>query len=79
MTAIQKLIRKIETHPVRNDITFDELFRYLRYHGYSCDRSRGSHAIFEKNGDVLVIPVHYKHVKPVYIRESVSHVKEEQK
>ncbi len=41
---------------------------YLELEGFSLDRITGSHHIFKRNDIILVIPVHNKKVKSVYIR-----------
>ncbi|WP_301951412.1 type II toxin-antitoxin system HicA family toxin [Microcystis aeruginosa] len=42
--------------------------KLLELEGFSLDRITGSHHIFKRNDIILVIPVHNKKVKSVYIR-----------
>ena len=56
MSAKEKLIKKIETYPVRKDVTFAELVNYLKYFGYNENRVSGSHHIFVgPNGSSIVL------------------------
>jgi len=48
---------------------FAEIRRELERHGWSLVRINGSHHIFEKpNESLLVLPVHHGKVKPAYVR-----------
>ena len=48
---------------------FGDIRRELERQGWKLVRISGSHHIFERPGDsILVIPVHQGKVKPVYVR-----------
>lgn len=75
-TSIDKIISKIEAKPYRSDITFSEIKRYLEYYGFKeTPRGKGSHHVFAKDGNPLVIPSHGNTIKAVYVYNSVKAVK----
>ena len=76
MTRFKKLKEKIEQDKVNRDITFDELTKYLEHYGYRLNRINGSHHIFTRDNDVLVIPVHGSSVKYYYVLKAREKVKE---
>jgi predicted RNA binding protein YcfA (HicA-like mRNA interferase family) len=51
-----------------NNARFNDICKLLELEGFSLDRITGSHHIFKRNDIILVIPVHNKKVKSVYIR-----------
>ena len=51
-----------------NNGKFSDICKLLELEGFSLDRITGSHHIFKRNDVILVIPVHNKKVKSVYIR-----------
>ena len=74
MSAQEKLIKKIETYPVRKDVTFAELVNYLKYFGYNENRVSGSHHIFVgPNGSSIVLK-DGKPMKASYIKTAVDTV-----
>lgn len=51
-------------------LSFRDVARALRNHGWTLDRIRGSHFVFVKEGEPLhiCIPVHQGQVKPKYVK-----------
>lgn len=74
MSAREKLIKKIETYPVRKDITFAELVNYLKCFGYKEDRVKGSHHIFVSPDGRPVVLKDGKPMKASYIKTAVDAV-----
>ena len=55
---------------IPSEVPFRELRKYLETHGWSLDTINGSHHIFRKAGErIIVLPVHRGKVKHVYDRE----------
>lgn len=52
-----------------NSIRFEELEQLLDSYGRTLDRSRGSHFVFRRGQEKLVIPLHRPHLLAVYVRE----------
>ncbi len=53
-----------------SEVRFAALKRRLEKHGWTLDRTKGSHHVFKGEGRPLVIiPVHKGKVKPVYVRQ----------
>ena len=58
--------RRLAERP--NSVRFEELQRLLDLHGWTLDRSRGSHFGFRRGSDKIVIPHRRPHVLAVYVR-----------
>ena len=58
-----------------NNARFNDICKLLELEGFSLDRITGSHHIFKRNDIILVIPVHNKKVKSVYIRRVLESLK----
>lgn len=53
-----------------SEVRFAEVRKILEQHGWTLDRIRGSHHVFQKEGGgSLSIPVHAGRVKPFYVRQ----------
>lgn len=80
MSKKDKLHNKFFAKPTPTDITIDEVKVFLSNYGFTLERSNGSHNIFIKDGDVLVIPIKSGSlVKPAYIKlicEKISEIEE---
>jgi predicted RNA binding protein YcfA (HicA-like mRNA interferase family) len=61
----EKLIALLKNSP--NNIRFSDICKLLELEGFYLERITGSHHIFKKNDIILVIPVHNKKVKSIYI------------
>ena len=73
MTRFSKLKKKIESDKVPNDISYEEICKYLKYYGFYLDRVNGSHHIFENiDGRQITIPVHSGLIKSPYIKKVIS-------
>lgn len=68
-----KLIERIESTPVRKDITPEELERYLTIHGFVNARQKGSHRTYvHESGEVFTVVVTQKPIKPCYVKIVVN-------
>ncbi len=78
LSTIEKLKKKLNEKPVRNDMTIDEIIRLAR--AYGCDiLTGGNHQIrivHKPTGRVIPIPCHGKTVKEAYILELKELIKE---
>ena len=63
----QELRRRLAQRP--NAVRFEELERLLLLCSWRLDRVRGSHHIFKREGDMVVIPLKRPHVRAHYVRE----------
>ena len=53
-----------------SETRFADVLRFVRKHGWTLIRIRGSHHVFKKpDGSICSIPVHHGKVKPFYVRE----------
>nr|WP_228016720.1 MULTISPECIES: type II toxin-antitoxin system HicA family toxin [unclassified Synechocystis] len=59
-----------------NNIRFGDVRKLLELDGFSLERITGSHHIFKRNDIILVIPVHNKKVKSIYIRRILEIIEE---
>ena len=57
-------------------MTFAELRRLLELSGWALSRTRGSHHIFKRDGERLVVPYRRPHVLAVYVREALRLTRE---
>ena len=71
MTKREKLRNKIRNNP--KSVRFSELEGLLLQFGFELVRIKGSHHFFERTRgsyrDIVVVPVHGNHVKPVYVKD----------
>lgn len=76
MTRFNRLKKRIKSEKVSNDISFDEISKYLNHYGFYLVRVNGSHHIFNnKDGIQLTIPVHSGKIKQYYVTLVVKIVK----
>lgn len=71
MSTIQKLIDKMNSKPIRNDMTIDEIQRLAQYYGCEC-RTGGRHPLIicdKESGIIIPIPGHGPLVKEVYVKQ----------
>ena len=71
MSQIEKLINKLNSKPVPNDISFNEIKKLAEYFGCKV-LTGGNHQIRiadKESGTVIPIPRHGKHVPEAYIIE----------
>jgi predicted RNA binding protein YcfA (HicA-like mRNA interferase family) len=70
MSKREKLRRKLRNHPAEANI--QDVQTLLQRFGFSLARTRGSHYIFEyddgEHFQQIVVPVHGRKVKKVYIQ-----------
>lgn len=80
MTQKDKLVEKIESKPIKTDITINELDSYLTMFGFICNHNATSHRVYTHplTGRVVVLPDHGagKQTKAVYVRNAVIAVGE---
>ncbi len=63
-----------------SDVPFSQVRKLLESHGWTCSRVRGSHHVFTKEGETLIIiPVHRRKVKFGYVRRIKKQLEEEGK
>ncbi|MBD2654031.1 type II toxin-antitoxin system HicA family toxin [Synechocystis sp. FACHB-383] len=74
MPKREKLIALLKSSP--NNIRFGDVRKLLELDGFSLERITGSHHIFKRNDIILVIPVHNKKVKSIYIRRILEIIEE---
>lgn len=67
--------RRLAERP--NSVRFEELRRLRDLHGWTLDRSRGSHFGFRRGTDKLVIPFRRPYVLSVYVRIVLEHTRED--
>ena len=61
-----------------SDARFADVKRMLESADYRLDRTRGSHHVFVKAGEpIVVVPVHRGKVKPFYVRKVKKLVEED--
>lgn len=79
MTRFSKLKKKIEVDKVPNDISYEEICKYLKYYGFYLDRVNGSHHIFENiDGRQITIPVHSGTIKSYYVSLAIKIIRKEE-
>jgi predicted RNA binding protein YcfA (HicA-like mRNA interferase family) len=67
--------RRLAQRP--NSVRFEELERLLDLYGWEPDRSRGSHFVFRRGSEKIVIPRRRPHVLAVYVRLVLSRTGED--
>ena len=75
MTSAGKLLERISGNP--QGVSFAEIRKLLEEEDFVLDRVTGSHHIFKRGPLIIVIPVHNKRVKAVYVRRVVELIKSE--
>ena len=69
----EKLDIKIETIPIRSDISFQELENYLSNHGFTAKKRTGtSHVQFAKPGHIPITIPCRSPVLAAYVRQAVN-------
>ena len=71
----QELRRRLAQRP--NAVRFSELQQLLEAYGWRLERVRGSHHLFVRGGERLVIPLRRPHVLPIYVRQVLSRTQEQ--
>ena len=76
MTSIEKLIKKIFNS--QNDVTINELIRFMEYHGFSYKVGSKGHYIFSKKEKRVSVAVDHpsKRVKSFYVKDCIKIIKE---
>ena len=76
MTSIEKLIKKILNN--RNDVTINELVRFMEYHGFKHRVGSKGHYIFRKEEKRVGAAVDHpsKRVKSFYVKDCIKIVQE---
>lgn len=67
MTQAEKLLEKMRRLPP--DMPLDQVQTVLTHLGWTLDRTRGSHLIYNRNERHLSIPHRQGHVKRVYLQQ----------
>jgi len=70
----EKLIQAIKTNP--NDVSFEELHKYLTMHGATFREGKGSHRVYRLNGERLTVP-RQKPLKGTYVKQAIELVEGE--
>lgn len=74
MTKRKKRLERIRQNP--KNVSFEELRRVVESFGFTLNRVKGSHYIFdvqlEEQVESLVIPFKKPHVKPVYVKRCLE-------
>lgn len=75
MSKDDKLIEKIEQRPTRHDITYEELEKYYKLHGFFPEKYKGTSHVMFKNKEGIRVSVPKKNiVKPTYVKQAVENV-----
>lgn len=69
MTQKDKLIKSIKNNP--DDVSFEDLHKYLEMHGATFREGKGSHRVYKLNGKTIVIPRH-KPLKGIYAKMAIE-------
>lgn len=64
--GIKKVLKKFKQKPP--EMTISEIHLILSFMGFSLNRTKGSHFIFQGKKKIFVIPVHNNKVKESYIK-----------
>lgn len=67
--------RRLASRP--RAVRFEELERLLHLYGWSFARSKGSHFVFVRDAEQIVVPFQRGNVSPAYVREVLSRVEGE--
>ncbi len=71
----RELWRRLAQRP--NSVRYAELQRLLELSGWSLHHIRGSHYVFKKGSERLVVPYRRPHILPVYVREVLRRTRED--
>ncbi len=71
----QKEWTRIAQHP--NTVRFQDVVRLLTLSGWTLDRVRGSHHVFRKGADKLVVPFRKPHILSIYVKQVLDQTKED--
>ena len=71
----RELWRRLAQRP--NAVRFEELRRLLELSGFTLEGVRGSHYVFGRGGEQLVVPYRRPHLLRVYVREALRRTREE--
>lgn len=63
----QKLWKSIAQHP--SAVRFEDMARLLELSGWRLERIRGSHHVFGRGADQIVVPLRRPHVLSAYVRD----------
>ena len=66
----ERLRRRMAQHP--KAVSFDEARRVLEAYDWVLDHVNGSHHVFYRNAERLVIPLKRPHIMPVYVRQILN-------
>jgi|GEM_PF-1218039 len=70
MSKSEKALRKLMSGESDKNITMDEALYVLTRSGFVLDGGKGSHQVYRHpDGRKMVLPVHGKDIKPIYIRQ----------
>jgi predicted RNA binding protein YcfA (HicA-like mRNA interferase family) len=70
----EEMRRRMAQHP--NAVRFEDVRQLLEAYGWMLDRVRGSHHIFARGRETLVVPHRRPHVLPVYVRRVLAATRE---
>lgn len=71
----RELWRRLAQRP--NAVRFAEMRQLLELAGWTLERVKGSHHVFGRDGEQLVVPYRRPHVLAAYVREALRRTKEE--
>ena len=76
MTSIEKLIKKILND--QNDVTINELVRFMEYHSFKCRVGSKGHYIFHKGEKRVGAAIDHpsKRVKSFYVKDCIKIIQE---
>lgn len=66
----RELRRRIAARP--NGVRFEELAKLLEAYGWERVRVRGSHHVFGRGDETLVVPLRRPHVLAIYVRAALD-------
>jgi len=70
MSKSEKILAKIQSGNSDKNITLAEVVYTLTRSGFVHDGGKGSHQVYRHDdGRKMVLPVHGKDIKPVYVRQ----------
>lgn len=72
MSKKEKLLKKFQTTPVRNDLTFSELKTLLLGLGFEMKKGKGSRVKFFHEEKKLIISTHKPHPNPELCEEFIK-------
>lgn len=74
MSRRDKLLAKIKNNP--RAVRFEELTKLLEWYGYELARIRGSHHLFLRGADRVLIARQIPHMDPGAVEEVLDHIAE---